>query len=81
MLKNHGVQEYHLDLNYQNPDYPDKKYISLTATYNFATAEGKPQREFLGYILVRDGADWKVSNNTTYTKNEQKAKDILAGGK
>ena len=81
MLKSHGVQDIQLDLNYQTPEFPDKKYISLTATYNFASAEGKPQREFLGYILKRDGQDWKVDKNTTYTKNEQKAKDILNGGK
>jgi hypothetical protein len=81
MLKSHGVQEIQLDLNYQSPEFPDKKYVSLTATYNFATAEGKPQREFLGYILKREGQDWKVDRNVTYTKNEQKAKVLLSGGK
>ena len=79
MLNSHGVQQIQIDLDYQSPDISDKKYISLTATYNFATADGKPQREFLGYILKYDGHDWRVEKRTTYTKNEQKAKDLLSG--
>lgn len=68
-----------VDLSYHLPEFPEKRYLSLTVTYNFATAEGKPQREFLGYVLKRDGQEWKIDKNTIYTKNEQKAKEILSG--
>lgn len=78
-LNSHGVQQIQIDLDYQSPDFSDKKYISLTATYNFASSDGKPQREFLGYILKFDGHDWIVEKKTTYTKSEQKAKDLLTG--
>lgn len=78
-LKNQGVQEMQVDLLYQPSDIPDKKYISLTATYNFATASGTPQKEFLGYILKKEGNNWKVDHNTNYTKNEQTAKDLILG--
>src|SRR5262245_55429370 len=60
LLKRQGVKEMQVDLQYQSPDIPDKKYISLTVTYNFASAEGKLQKEFLGYIMKSDGNDWKI---------------------
>ena len=80
-LKNQAVQEVKLDLFHSTPDLPDKAYVSVTVTHNFANAEGKPQLEFLGYILKRDGQNWSVERSTGYTKEEQKAKTFLAGGK
>jgi hypothetical protein len=78
-LKNQGVQETIVDLEYSNPSIPNKKYMSLTVTYNFSTSDGKPQKEFLGFILKLDENEWKVDRNTSYTKSDQKAKELLSG--
>ena len=79
-LKNQSVQEVKLDL-FQPGTVPDKAYASVTVTHNFANAEGKPQQEFLGYVLKREGQSWIVERSAGYTKEEQKAKILLAGGK
>jgi hypothetical protein len=78
-LSNQGVQQIVLDLDYSDSVAPNKKYVSVTVTYNFSTAEGKPQKEFLGFILKSNGSEWEIERNTTYTVNKQKAKDLLAG--
>lgn len=78
-LKQHGVTDVVVDLFYPDPNSPDKAYTSATITYNFATAEGKPQREFLGFILARDGDSWRVERPASFTKDKQKAAAILAG--
>src|SRR5690349_9234875 len=78
-LSNQGVQETIVDLDYTSPSVPDKKYVSITVTYNFSTSSGKPQKEFLGFILKTEGNDWQIERKTTYTVNTQKAKDLLAG--
>ena len=80
-LKNQSVQDVKLDLFHTNPDLRDKAYVSVTVTHNFADAEGKPQLEHLGYVLRRDGQAWTVEHSTGYTKEEQKARIFLAGGK
>ena len=81
LLKPHGVQAIQLDYQYQTPDRPDLKYASFTATYSFASAEGTPQKEYLGYILKRQGQDWVIERNTKYTKEEAKAKELLLEAK
>jgi hypothetical protein len=78
-LSNQGVQDTIVDLDYSTPSVPDKKYVSITVTYNFSTSSGKPQKEFLGFILKMDGGEWQIDRKTTYTVNSQKAKDLLAG--
>ena len=78
-LNNQGVQETVIDLDYTSPTVADKRYVSITVTYNFSTSSGKPQKEYLGFILKSDGGDWQIDRHTTYTVNEQKAKDLLAG--
>jgi hypothetical protein len=80
-LKSNGVQEIHKDYELSSPSAGGRKYLALTVTYNFSTGEGKVQKEYLGYILRQDNQEWKVERNTAYTVNEQKAKDLLAGGK
>lgn len=80
-LKAHGVTEIIVDLFYTDRNFPDKAYTSATLTYNFATAEGKPQREFIGFILAREGNGWRIERNTSYTKEQQQAAKYLAGGK
>src|SRR3989442_5575615 len=80
-LKPHGVTEIIVDLFYTDPKFPDKAYTSATLTYNFATADGRPQREYLGFILAREGDGWRIEQNTNYTKEKQKAATYLTGGK
>jgi hypothetical protein len=80
-LKNSGVKEVKVDSFYTNPQVPDKAYVGVTITYNFATAEGNLQKEYLGYILKQSGQSWVVENHTAYTNEEQKAKGLLEGKK
>ena len=80
-LKNQGATKVVMDLFYTNKDYPDKAYASATITYNFASSSGNPQREFLGFILARDGDGWRIEKNASYTKEEDQAARYLAGGK
>ena len=67
-LKPHGVTDIVVDLFYTDPKFPDKAYTSATVTYSFATAEGKPQREYIGYIMAREGDGWRIERNVSYTK-------------
>jgi hypothetical protein len=78
-LKDQGTREIKIDLLYTNPSFPDQAYVSTTVTYNFASASGSYQKEYAGYILKKDGPNWKVDRNTRYTKDETKANDLLAG--
>lgn len=78
-LNNQGVQETVVDMDYTSPTVPDRRYLSITVTYNFSTSSGKPQKEYLGFILKQDGSGWQIDRHTTYTVNQQKAKDLLAG--
>jgi hypothetical protein len=80
-LKPLGVTEIIVDLFYTDANYPNKAYTSTTVTYNFASAEGTPQREYLGFILVREGDAWRIERNASYTKEKQQAAIYLAGGK
>jgi len=80
-LKPHGVGEIVVDLFYTDPSVPNKAYTSATVTYNFASAGGKPQKEYLGFIMALDGDAWKIDKNVAYTKDKEKAAEYLAGGK
>jgi hypothetical protein len=62
-------------------DSPEKAYISVTATYNYATSDGSFQREMLGYILKKEGQGYAIEQNTSYTKDQQKAESLLVGKK
>ena len=42
-----------------------------------AVADGKPQKEYLAFILKQEGDSWKIDRNAAYTKSEAKAKEIL----
>jgi hypothetical protein len=80
-LKGQGVTDLTVDLFYPDPNSSDRAYAGATATYNFAGSEGKPKREFLGFILAREGGGWKIERNVGYTKEQQRAATFLAGGK
>ena len=80
-LKNQGITNLEMDLFYTSPEFPEKAYAGVTVTYNFATSEGKAQREFNGYILKREGRDWKVEQHTRFTRDESQAHIYMAGKK
>jgi hypothetical protein len=80
-MKGQGATNITMDLFYSNKNSPDKAYASATITYNFASSSGNPQREFLGFILARDGDGWRIEKNSGYTKEEDQAARFLAGGK
>jgi hypothetical protein len=81
-LKTHGapdVKEVKIELFHTDKQVPDKAYAGVITTYTFGSGSGELQRESTGYILKREGGQWIVEGNTTYTKDEQKAAEILAG--
>lgn len=80
-LKNQGITNLALDFFYTDRNFPDKAYASATVTYNFASSQGNPQREFLGFILAREGDGWRIERATNYTKEPQRAAVLLAGRK
>ncbi|MFP5260320.1 MAG: hypothetical protein ACLGJB_00260 [Blastocatellia bacterium] len=80
-LKNQGLRELGVDMFHTSKDFPDKAYISVTVTYNYATSDGSFQREMLGYILNRNGQDYSIDKPASYTKDEQRAEVLLAGKK
>src|SRR2546426_4112563 len=72
-MKNQGTTDLTLDLFYTDPNFPDKAYASATATYNFASSKGTPQKDHLGFILARDGDGWRIERTSGHTTEEQKA--------
>jgi len=80
-LKDIGVRDVKVDFFMEDPNNKSRAYTSATVTYNFAKADGQLQKEYLGYILNREGQDWKVEKTTPYAKEEQKAMQVLAGEK
>ena len=82
-MKGQGVTDITIDVFHTSNSYPGKAYTSATVTYNFASSDGKPQREFLGFVLNRVGNDWHIEKNSRYTAEENQAEKFLApnGGK
>lgn len=80
-MKNQGVTDLTIDSFFTDPNIPGKAYTSATVTYNFASSDGKPQREFLGFILAKEGTGWRIEQRTGYTKGQEQASKLLAGGK
>jgi len=80
-LRNQGIRDLKVDVFHTSKDYPDKAYISVTVTHNYATSDGSLQREMLGYILKQEGQNYAIEKNTSYTKDQQKAESLLSGQK
>ena|SRR6185503_13391664 len=82
-MKGQGVTDITIDVFHTSSNYPGKAYTSATIIYNFASSDGKPQREFLGFVLNRVGNDWQIEKNSRYTAEENQAEMFLApsGGK
>lgn len=77
-MNGQGVTDIKIDVFHTSPSYPDKAYTSATITYNFASSDGKPQREFLGFVLNRAGSDWHIERGMLYTTAETQAEKYLA---
>ena len=80
-MKNQGITDLVIDSFYTDSSQPGKAYTSATVTYNFASSGGNAQREFLGFILAQEGSGWRVERTVSYTKDQQQAIKLLAGGK
>jgi hypothetical protein len=80
-MKNQGINDLQIDSFYTDSNQPGKAYTSATVTYNFASSGGNAQREFLGFILSKEGSGWRIDRTTSYTKDQQQAFKLLAGGK
>ena len=82
-LKAKGIatREMVVDLFHPADNMPDKAYIAVTVTYNFASSSGSFQKEYLGFILKQDGPNWAVESSTVYTKDKDRAELALAGRK
>jgi hypothetical protein len=80
-LRSNDVKDIQADFEFQAPEFPDKKYLALTVTYNFSTADGTPQKEYRGFILKLDNGSWTVDRASAYTKSGDKAKSLLEGKK
>ena len=80
-LKSPGIREVKVDFFHADPNFPDKAYISATVTHSFAGRDGNFKKEYLGYILIRDGVGWQVEKGTSYTINEREANTLLSGEK
>lgn len=80
-LKNQGTTDITVDAFFSDPKVPEKAYTSATVTYNFVGGDGKPQKEYLGFILARNGNEWRVERFESYTKDQQQAAKFLANGK
>ena len=80
-MKNQGITDLTVDSFFTDPNTPGKAYTSATVIYNFASSGGNPQREFLGFILTQEGNGWRIERTASYTKDQQQAAKLLAGGK
>src|SRR5215510_8248405 len=81
-LKPLGVQKTEMSLFVVDPETPDRAYISLIATWNFANSSGQPTKETLGYIIKKDGNTWQIEKQgIRYTDDRNNALTVLKGGK
>jgi hypothetical protein len=78
-LKGLGAREVKADLFLLDKGNPSRAYMSVAITYNFANSKGEPQKEYLGFILKKEGDHWKIEKNVSYTTDERGAEVILAG--
>jgi hypothetical protein len=78
-LKNQGIRNLVLDFFHPSKKTPGKAYASATVTYNFATSSGAFQQEYLGFILKQEGQNWTIEQSTSYTKDPDKAENLIAG--
>lgn len=79
-LKAYGVRQVDYQTYATDPTYPNRAYFSVIVTWNHADHRGQLQKEYLGYLLDRDGDDWKVENKSMpYTTDKDQAVKYLSG--
>lgn len=76
-----GTTDIVVDYFHKSQKTPDKAYTGATVTYKFASSDGKPQREFLGFVLTKSGDGWRIERSAQYTTDDARAETIIAGGK
>src|SRR5689334_2235839 len=59
-LANQGTTDIVIDIFHRGQNQRDKAYTSATVTYNFASSEGKPQKEYLGFVLNQAEGGWRI---------------------
>ena len=77
------ISDVKLDLFQTSPKFKDRAYVSVTVAHGYASADGKPQREYLAYFLVKKGDDWAIAegNNPRHTTSPEEAEKYLSGQK
>jgi hypothetical protein len=80
-MKNQGVRDVKFDFFHTDSKFPDKSYLSATVTHNFASSDGNFKKEYLGFILNREGEGWRVEKIAGYTIKADEASSILSGEK
>jgi hypothetical protein len=79
-LKALGAKKTEMGIFVVDPAAPDRAYISVIATWNFADASGQPQKEGLGFGLKKDGESWQIDKmGIRYTDDKNKALQFLNG--
>jgi hypothetical protein len=76
-LKPLGVRDVKVDSFLVSKTSPDVAFIAVTATWNFADASGKPQKEMLGYLLKKNGQEWKIEKSVPYDPKSPKSRDAM----
>jgi hypothetical protein len=78
-LVNQGATDVVIDIFHRGQTQRDKAYTSATVTYSFASSEGKPQKEYLGFVLNQSASGWRIERNSTYTTDDNVAEQIIEG--
>lgn len=80
-LKNQNIRDIKFDLFHTDSKFPDKSYMAVTITHNFASSDGNFKKEYLGFILNREGDGWRIAQTTSHTTKEDEAGILLSGEK
>ena len=76
-----GAKEVIIDSFIQSPNNPNLAYTAATVVHNFASRDGKIQKEHSGYLLEKGSDGWAIRKLVQYTKDRDAALRILAGEK
>ena len=76
-LKKMGVREVKAGIFVTREDFPDRAYLSVVATWNFADAKGEPRKEPLGYLMKKEGETWTIERSVRFTDDRAKARELI----
>ena len=80
-LKKMGAREVKAGMFVTRQDFPDRAFLSVVATWNFADAKGDPQKESLAYLMKKEGETWTIERNLHFTDDKAKARELIEGRK